>query len=135
LRAQKSLHSAGLPAAHLYWIPSSCISNFESAYIKIEPEIATKIESAANRAAAAAGGADVNLVWRSSRMYRKNSLRNLFSFEARKRGLFTSGLWFNKMRQHIDMAVLKLVTVEGSAYRKDRRAFAGLDAPGSGAQW
>jgi len=26
LRAQKSLHSAGLPAAHLYWIPSSCIS-------------------------------------------------------------------------------------------------------------
>ena len=26
LRAQKSLHSAGLPAAHLYWIPRSCIS-------------------------------------------------------------------------------------------------------------
>ena len=25
LRAQKSLHSAGLPAADLYWIPSSCI--------------------------------------------------------------------------------------------------------------
>ncbi len=25
--------------------------------------------------------------------------------------------------------------MEGSAYRKDRRAFAGLDAPGSGAQW
>ena len=25
LRAQKSLHSAGLPAAQLYWIPSSCI--------------------------------------------------------------------------------------------------------------
>ncbi len=32
-RVQKSLHSAGLPAAHLYWIPSSCISNFESAYL------------------------------------------------------------------------------------------------------
>ena len=26
LRPQKSLHSAGLPAADLYWIPSSCIS-------------------------------------------------------------------------------------------------------------
>ena len=25
LRAQKSLHPAGLPAADLYWIPSSCI--------------------------------------------------------------------------------------------------------------
>ena len=31
VRAQKSLHSTGLPAAHHYWIPSSCISNFESA--------------------------------------------------------------------------------------------------------
>jgi hypothetical protein len=54
-----------LPAAHLYWIPSSCISNFESAYLKIE--IATKIESAANRAAAAEGGADANLAARWQR--------------------------------------------------------------------
>jgi hypothetical protein len=28
-----------------------------------------------------------------------------------------------------------LATVEGSAYREDRRAFAGLDASGSEAQW
>ena len=29
----------------------------------------------------------------------------------------------------------KLATVEGSAYREDRRAFAGLDASGSEAPW
>jgi hypothetical protein len=33
------------------------------------------------------------------------------------------------------MNLKKMTTVEGSAYREDRRAFAGLDESGSEAQW
>ena len=39
----KYLHSTELPEAHLYWIPSSCISNFENAYLKIDSEAQSQI--------------------------------------------------------------------------------------------